>query len=106
MSPLRSPGRSKRAVRLAEHGSPRDLVDRVSKHITKALVDRRSDKWSSLRNRWNNTMRATHADQFGYELPKNLDDISFVMDVRVVTAKAPSATAQQAVEAASLAEEK
>ena len=88
------------AVRLAENGSPRDLADRVSKHITKALVDRRSDKWSRLRNRWNNTMRATHADKFGYELPKNPDDISFVVEVRVVTAKAPSATAQQAVEAA------
>jgi hypothetical protein len=45
-------------------------------------------------------MRATHADQFGYELPKNPDDISFVVDVRVVTSKAPSATAQQAVKAA------
>jgi hypothetical protein len=65
------------AVRLAENGSPRDLADRVSRHITKALVDRRSDKWSRLRNRWNNTMRASHADQFGYELPKNPDDISF-----------------------------
>lgn len=88
------------AVRLAESGSPRDLADRVSRHITKALVDRRSDKWSRLRNRWNKTMRASHHDQFGYELPKNPDDISFVVDVRVVAAKAPSATAQQAVEAA------
>ena len=61
-------------------------------------MDRRSDKWSRLRNRWNNTMRASHADQFGYELPKNPDDISFVVAVRVVTAKAPSATAHQAVE--------
>jgi hypothetical protein len=31
---------------------------------------------------------------------KNPDDISFVVDVRVVTSKAPSATAQQAVKAA------
>jgi uncharacterized protein DUF4157 len=88
------------AVRLAENGSPRDLADRVSKRITEALVDRRSDKWSRLRNRWNNTMRATHADQFGYELPENPDDISLVVEVRVLTAKAPSATAQQEVEAA------
>ena len=88
------------AVRLAENGSPRDLADRVSRHITTALMDRRSDKWSRLRNRWNNTMRASHADEFKYELPKNPDDISFVVDVRVVAAKAPSATAQQAVEVA------
>jgi hypothetical protein len=88
------------AVQRAENDSPRDLADRVSRHITKALVDRRSDKWSRLRNRWNNTMRTRYHDQFGYELPKNPDDISFVVDVRVVTAKAPSPTAQQAVEAA------
>ena len=88
------------AVRQAENGSPRDLANRVSKHIARALADRRSGKWSLLRNRWNNTMRATHYGEFGYELPKNPDDISFVLEVRVVTAKAPSATAQQAVEAA------
>ena len=94
------PQRRRRSPMHAREAGEERLADRVSKHITKALVDRRSDKWSRLQNRWNNTMRATHADQFGYELPKNPDDISFVVDVRVVTSKAPSATAQQAVKAA------
>jgi hypothetical protein len=88
------------AVRLAEGGSPRELADRVSAKITEALMDRRSAKWSLLQNRWNTTMRGSFADRYGYELPKNPDDISFVVDVRVITNDAPSGTAQQAVEAA------
>ncbi|HVZ39352.1 MAG TPA: hypothetical protein VHI13_08755 [Candidatus Kapabacteria bacterium] len=88
------------AVTLAERGSPRDLANSVSAKITEALVDRRSDKWNRLRNQWNTTKRDTYADRFGYELPKNPDDIAFVVDVRVITGTAPSAAARQAVEAA------
>ena len=68
--------------------------------ITKALVDRRSDKWNRLRNQWNNTKRARYADHFGYEIPKNRDDIRFVVGVRVVTANPLSADVQKAVEEA------
>jgi Domain of unknown function (DUF4157) len=88
------------AVRLAERGLPRDLADSVSAKITEALVDRRSDKWNGLRNQWNTTKRKTYADHYGYDMPKNPDDINFVVAVRVVTANAPSNKAQQAVEAA------
>lgn len=88
------------AVRLAEGGSPRHLADLVSAKITEALGDRRSDKWSKLRNQWNTTKRETYADRFGYELPKNRDDINFVVNVRVVGTNAPSSKAQQTVEAA------
>ena len=88
------------AVRSAEGGSPRDLADRISAKVTESLVDRRSDKWSRLRNQWNNTKRAACADHFGYEMPKNPDDIDFVVDVRVLVSKVPSSKVQQAVEAA------
>jgi Domain of unknown function (DUF4157) len=88
------------AVRLAERGSPRHLADLVSAKIAEALSDRRSDKWSRLRNQWNRTKRKTYADHFGYELPENRDDINFVVNVRVVGTNAPSSKAQQTVEAA------
>jgi hypothetical protein len=88
------------AVRSAEAGSHRDLADRVSARITEALMDRGSDKWSRLRNQWNTTKRGTYADRYGYELPKNPDEINFVVDVRVVSANAPPSQTQKAVEAA------
>ena len=91
------------AVRLAESGSPRDLATRIGGKVTEALMDRGSDKWNRLRNQWNTTKRSTYADQFGYELPQNRDEISFVVYVRVVTPQAPSPTAQKAV-ATSLAQ--
>jgi hypothetical protein len=88
------------AIESARGGSPLDLARRVGGVITKALVDRRSDKWNRLRNQWNNTKRARYADHFGYEIPKNRDDIKFVVGVRVVTANPLSADAQKAVEEA------
>jgi hypothetical protein len=88
------------AIEAARGGSPTDLARRVSGMITKALVDRRSDKWNRLRNQWNNTKRARYADHFGYEIPKNRDDIRFVVGVRVVTANPLSADVQKAVEEA------
>jgi hypothetical protein len=91
---------SDRAVQLADAGSPRDLAVRIAKHVDTALVDRRSDKWSRLRRRWNTTKRESHEGVYGYELPRNPDQIPFHVEVRVVCAKPPSAAAQQSVQAA------
>ena len=88
------------AVQAAESGSYRDLTSRVGGHVAKALLDRGSDKWSRLTNQWNKTKRSTYADQYGYELPKNPDDVNFVVVVRVLTAKVPSPATQMGVEAA------
>lgn len=74
------------AVQQAEDGSIRVLADRVGARIGEALMDRGSDKWSKLRNQWNDTKRETYADHFGYELPKDPDEVTFVVDVRVVSA--------------------
>jgi hypothetical protein len=91
---------SERAVQLADSGSPRDLAVRVAKHVDTALMDRGSDKWSRLRRRWNTTMRESHYGVYGYELPEKPDAIPFHVEVRVLSAKPPSAAAQQSVRAA------
>jgi Domain of unknown function (DUF4157) len=94
----RSPG-ADADVRSAEKDKkPINLARRVARKINESVMDRGSDKWSRLRNQWNTSKRETFKE-YGYPLPKNPDEINFVVVVRVVTAKAPSPATEQAVEA-------
>jgi hypothetical protein len=90
---------TERAVRSADAESPRDLAVRIAGHVDTALVDRRSAKWALLQRRWNTTMRDSHEAVYGYPLPRNPDEIPFVVEVRVVTPQPPSPAAQQRVQA-------
>ncbi|HMN29259.1 MAG TPA: hypothetical protein PKE45_14005, partial [Caldilineaceae bacterium] len=70
---------SERAVQLADAGSPRDLAVRIAGHVNNALMDRGSAKWSLLQRRWNTSMRESHAEVYGYDLPRNPDEIRFIV---------------------------
>jgi hypothetical protein len=87
------------AIQLARDGAPDKLVGLVGRRIGKSLLDRGSDKWRRFAKRWNGTMPGAYRDKFGYALPRNPDDISFVIQVRVVIGTPLPVEVQKAVEA-------